>query len=203
MKRVFIVDDHPMVIEGMRSMLQQLSDVEVCGHAMNAASCLGYFVKNSADVVLLDINLPDQNGIEVCKALLKNRSTLKIVALTNFDQLTYLQNMKDAGAKGYLLKNASLDEIEKALHEVLAGNEYWLGKESVKETISDHNKLLLTRREVEVLKLIAEGLTNHEIAEKLFVSDSTVDSHRKNLISKLQVKNTAALVRTALESKII
>jgi DNA-binding NarL/FixJ family response regulator len=203
MRRVFIVDDHPMVIEGMRSMLQQLPDVEVCGHAMNAASCMGYFVKQNADVVLLDINLPDQSGIDVCKMLLKRKAELKIIALTNFDQLTYLQNMKEAGAKGYLLKNASLDEIETAMNAVCTGKEYWLGKENVKESLSDHNKLLLTRREIEVLKLIAEGMTNHEIASKLFVSDSTVDSHRKNLLSKLQVKNTAALVRTALENKII
>lgn len=203
MKRVFIVDDHPMVIEGMRSMLQQLPEVEVCGHAMNAASCLGYFVQQTADVVLLDINLPDQSGIEVCKTLLKRKAELKIIALTNFDQLTYLQSMKEAGAKGYLLKNASLDEIEAALTAVCAGKEYWLGKDSIRESMSDHNEMLLTRREIEVLKLIAEGLTNHEIAEKLFVSDSTVDSHRKNLISKLQVKNTAALVRTAIENKII
>ena len=202
-KRVFIVDDHPMVVEGMRSMLLQLDGVEVCGHATNARSCLGYFVKNTADVVLLDINLPDQSGIEVCKTLLQQKPELKIIALTNFDQLTYLQNMKDAGACGYLLKNSSIDEIEKAIQAAVSGKEYWLGRDSVRDSISDHNQPLLTRREIEVLKLIAEGLTNQEIADKLFVSASTVDSHRKNLISKLQAKNTAALVRTALENKII
>lgn len=203
MTRVFIVDDHPMVIEGIRSMLLQLPNIEVAGHAMNGASCLGYFVKNSADVVLLDINLPDQSGIDVCKTLLKKVPELKIIALTNFDQLTYLQNMKDAGASGYLLKNSSLDEIEKAITAATSGKQYWLGKDSVRESIHEHNQPLLTRREIEVLKLIAEGLTNPEIADKLFVSTSTVDSHRKNLILKLQVKNTAALVRTALENKII
>ena len=203
MIRIFIVDDHPMVVEGMRSILTQLTYVEVAGHAMNAASCMGYFVNNSADLVLLDINLPDQSGIDVCKALLKRKPELKVISLTNFDQLTYLQNMKDAGAKGYLLKNSYSDEIEKAITTVMAGNEFWLGRDNVRESIQDHNQLLLTRREIEVLKLIAEGLTNPEIADKLFVSTSTVDSHRKNLISKLQVKNTAALVRTALENKII
>lgn len=203
MTRVFIVDDHPMVIEGIRSMLVQLPDIEIAGHAMNAASCLGFFVKNSTDVVLLDINLPDQSGMEVCKELIRRRPALKIIALTNFDQLTYLQNMKDAGAQGYLLKNSSLEEIEKAIHAVVTGGEYWLGRDSVRDSIKDHNQPLLTRREIEVLKLIAEGLTNQEIADKLFVSASTVDSHRKNLISKLHVKNTAALVRTALENKII
>jgi DNA-binding NarL/FixJ family response regulator len=203
MTRVFIVDDHPLVVEGIRSMLLQLPAIEVAGHAMNAASCLGYFVSHTADVVLLDINLPDQSGIEVCKELLKKNPTLKIIALTNFDQLTYLQSMKDAGASGYLLKNSSVEEIEKAIEAAISGKEYWLGRDSVRESIRDHNQPLLTRREVEVLKLIAEGLTNPEIAEKLFVSASTVDSHRKNLIAKLQAKNTAALVRTALENKII
>jgi DNA-binding NarL/FixJ family response regulator len=203
MIRVFIVDDHPMVVEGIRSMLTQLPEVEVVGHAMNAASCMGFFVSNTADVVLLDINLPDQSGIDVCKELLKKKTGLKIIALTNFDQLTYLQNMKDAGARGYLLKNSSIEEIEKAIQAAVSGKEYWLGRDSVRDSISDHNQPLLTRREIEVLKLIAEGLTNQEIADKLFVSASTVDSHRKNLISKLQAKNTAALVRTALENKII
>ncbi|MBX2946868.1 MAG: response regulator transcription factor [Cyclobacteriaceae bacterium] len=203
MIRVFIVDDHPMVIEGIRSMLLQLPEMEVAGHAMNAASCLGYFVKNTADVVLLDINLPDQSGMELCNALLKRNPEMKIIALTNLDQLTYLQGMKEAGACGYLLKNSAADEIELAIRKVMEGKETWLGRDDVRDSIHDHNRLLLTRRELEVLKLIAEGLTNHEIAEKLFVSDSTVDSHRKNLISKLQVKNTAALVRTALERKII
>jgi DNA-binding NarL/FixJ family response regulator len=203
MTRIFIVDDHPMVVEGIRSMLLQLPEIEVVGHAMNAASCMGYFVNNSADVVLLDINLPDQSGMDVCKALLKEKPGVKIIALTNFDQLTYLQNMKEAGAKGYLLKNSSIDVIAKAINSVMTKKEYWLGRDDVRESIQAHNQMLLTRREVQVLKLITEGLTNQEIAEQLFVSASTVDSHRKNLISKLQVKNTAALVRTALENKII
>ncbi len=203
MTRIFIVDDHPMVIEGLQSMLHDLPEVEVAGFAMNAASCLVFFIKNTADIVLLDINLPDQSGISVCKELVRKRPGIKVIALTNFDQLTYLVNMKEAGAKGYLLKNSSLAEIEKAIRAVVEGGEYWLGRDSVRKSINEHNQPLLTRREIEVLKLIAEGLTNQEIADKLFVSISTVDSHRKNLISKLQAKNTAALVRTALENKLI
>lgn len=203
MNRILIVDDHPMVIEGIRMMLTQLEDVEVCGHAMNAASCLGYFIKNTADIVLLDINLPDQSGIDVCKALTKKFPDLKIIALTNFDQISYVQSMKDAGAHGYLLKNADIEEIKSAINRVTSGREYWLGRENVRESILEHNQPMITRREVEVLKLIAEGLTNQEIADSLFVSVSTVDSHRKNLLSKLQVKNTAALVRAAIEFKII
>jgi DNA-binding NarL/FixJ family response regulator len=134
---------------------------------------------------------------------LQQHPTLKIIALTNFDQLTYMQRMKDSGAQGYLLKNASLDEIEQAIEAVTSNQEYWLGRDNLQDTIKDHNQLLITRREIEVLKWIAEGLTNQEIADKLFVSTSTIDSHRKSLISKLQVKNTAALIRTAVQNKII
>jgi DNA-binding NarL/FixJ family response regulator len=203
MIQIFIVDDHPMVIEGLRNMLSQIPDLEIKGHAATAASCLGYFVRNDADVVLLDINLPDQNGIEVCKQLLKRKPGLKIIALTNHEQLTYLQGMKDAGAKGYLLKNASADQIESALNRVMDGRESWLGNPDLKDTFAQQNDLFLTRREIEVLRHIAAGMTNQEIADKLFVSVTTIDSHRKNLIAKLQVKNTAALVSTAYEKKIL
>lgn len=203
MKRVFIVDDHPLVIEGLQSMLSQLPEVEICGKAMNGASCLGYFVSNSADVLFLDINMPGMNGVDVCRHLLKDHPSLRVVALTNLDQLTYLQQMRAAGAVGYLLKNSSLDEISRAIEAVTSGKEYWLGRQSVKESIQDHNEAMLTRREVDVLRHIAQGLTNQEIADQLFVSVSTVDSHRKNLISKLQVRNTAALIRKAIERKLI
>jgi len=101
MTRIFVVDDHPMVVEGIKSMLLQVPDVEVTGYATSAASCMGYFVRNDAEVVLLDINLPDQSGIDVCKMLLKRKPDLKVIALTNHEQFTYLQGMKDAGAQGY------------------------------------------------------------------------------------------------------
>lgn len=203
MIKIFLVDDHPMVIEGLRSMLSQVADVEVVGHAATARSCLGFFLQNDADIVLLDISLPDENGIDLCRTLLKKKPSLKIIALTNHEQISYVQGMKDAGAKAYLLKNASHDTIEAILKTVLTGKESWLGNDNIKDSFANEDQLLLTRREIEVLKLIAEGLTNQEIADRLFVSASTIDSHRKNLISKLQVKNTAALVRKAFEKKIL
>jgi DNA-binding NarL/FixJ family response regulator len=192
-----------MVIEGMRSMLLQLPEVEVCGYAMNAASCIGYFVHNDADIVLLDISLPDQNGMDICNQLLKRKPHLRIIALTNHEQISYLQGMKEAGAKGYLLKNASIQKISEAIEMVMTGSESWLGNKNIKDSFGSQNEMLLTRREIEVLRLIAAGMTNQEIADKLFVSASTIDSHRKNLITKLQVKNTAALIAAAFEKKIL
>ncbi|MCU0368401.1 MAG: response regulator transcription factor [Cyclobacteriaceae bacterium] len=200
--RVFIVDDHPMVIEGLQSMLQQQQNIQLMGFATNAASCLGFFVNQKADVVLLDINLPDQNGMELCKLIKAKQPEVKILALSNYDQLSYIEQMKANGASGYLLKNTSVSELMQAISTVMTGGGWWNRLEQLtKEQLNQG--MVLTRREKEVLKLISDGLTNQEIADKLFVSASTVDSHRKNLISKLHVKNTAALVRTALESKII
>jgi DNA-binding NarL/FixJ family response regulator len=191
-----------MVIEGLRSMLLQQDNIQLMGFATNAASCLGYFVNQKADVVLMDINLPDQNGMELCALVKKKQPDVKIIALSNYDQLSYIEQMKANGADGYLLKNTSVNELMSAINKVMKGGTWWERLEKLAQ--DPHNQgMLLTRREKEVLKLIADGLTNQEIADKLFVSASTVDSHRKNLISKLHVKNTAALVRTAMESKII
>ncbi len=201
--RVFIVDDHPMVIEGLSAMLRSQPEIELTGFATNAASCLGYFVTQTADVVLMDINLPDKSGIELC-ALVKAKSpTTQIIALSNFDQLSYVERMKDSGASGYLLKNTPLTELMEAIRAVSQGEEWWNYLQNFTDQIESKNVLLLTRREKEVLSLIADGLTNIEIADKLFVSASTVDSHRKNMISKLHAKNTAALVRLALEQRLI
>jgi DNA-binding NarL/FixJ family response regulator len=201
--RVFIVDDHPMVIEGLSAMLRDQPEIELAGFATNAASCLGFFVNQSADVVLMDINLPDKNGIELC-ALVKAKSPkAKIIALSNFDQLSYVERMKDSGASGYLLKNTPLAELMEAIQTISKGGAWWNYLENFTDQMEAKSVMLLTRREKEVLNLIADGLTNVEIADKLFVSASTVDSHRKNLISKLNVKNTAAMVRFALENKLI
>ena len=201
--RVFIVDDHPMVIEGLSSMLRSRPTIELAGFATNAASCLGFFVNQSVDVVLMDINLPDKSGIELC-ALVKAKSPItKIIALSNFDQLSYVERMKESGASGYLLKNTPLAELMEAIETVNAGGVWWNYLEKFTNQMEAKQVMMLTRREKEVLGLIADGLTNVEIADKLFVSSSTVDSHRKNLISKLHVKNTAALVRFAFENKII
>jgi len=201
--RVFIVDDHPMVIEGLSSMLRSQVSIELAGFATNAASCLGFFVNQSVDVVLMDINLPDNSGIELC-ALVKAKSPItKIIALSNFDQLSYVERMKESGASGYLLKNTPLAELMEAIETVNAGGAWWNYLEKFTNQMEAKQVMMLTRREKEVLGLIADGLTNVEIADKLSVSSSTVDSHRKNLISKLHVKNTAALVRFAFENKII
>jgi len=207
MIRLFIVDDHPVVIEGIHSLLKNEKDIEWAGQAMNAQSCLGFFVNNTANIVLMDINLPDMSGIELSAIMKEKYPGIFILGLSTFNQGVYIKKMMENGASGYILKNSSKEELLNAIHTVCDGGIYFSGEagEALKQYQRSNQAELpaLSRREKEVLELIAEGYTNPEIAEKLFISPSTVDSHRKNLIAKLNVKNTASLVKLAVERKLI
>lgn len=202
--KIYIVDDHFMIIEGIRSMLQDEPAIEWMGHAYNAATCLSFLQHHTPDVILMDINLPDKSGIELCEEVFRCYPSIRILGLSTFNQMSYISRMLDSGAGGYLLKNATKQEILKAVETVMQRGTYlsleaadMLKKPELEEAPT------LTRREIEVLQLIAEGLTNPEMAEKLFVSASTIDTHRKHLLAKFNAKNTAALVRLATQMKFI
>ncbi len=206
MIRVFIVDDHPIVIEGIHSLLQNEKDIEWAGHAMNASSCLGYFVNNTADVVLMDISMPGMDGVELCAIMNEKYPEVFVLGLSTFNQGLYIKKMMANGASGYLLKNSPKEELLKAIHTVSDGGIFFSGEagEALKEYQKSSAQLPeLSPREKEILALIAEGFTNPQIAEKIFLSPFTVDSHRKNLLAKLGVKNTASLIRLAVERKLI
>jgi DNA-binding NarL/FixJ family response regulator len=206
MIKIYIVEDHSVVIEGIYSLLQNEKGIEVCGYAINAQNCIDYFANHTADVILMDIGLSDMSGIDLCTIIKKKYPGIMIIALSTFNQGTYIKKMMEAGASGYLLKNTSKVEILEALKTVGEGKIY-LSFEVDKElqlTKEENDSIpLLTKREKEILILIAEGLTNQQIKEKLFISIDTVDSHRKNLHTKLQVKNTAMLIRYAIEHKMV
>lgn len=201
--KVFIVDDHYMVIEGIRSLLSNESSVEWIGHAMNADSCLAFLNQCQPDVLLMDIGLPDKSGIELCKVVTERYPSVFVIGLSTFNQQSFIQKMMENGASGYILKNATLDELMEAITTVAHGKTY-LSFEAGKTLYRTKNtSVILTRREKEVLELIAEGLTNTEVAARLFVSTTTVDTHRKNLLAKFEVKNTATLIRLAVQLQII
>ena len=196
--KTFIVDDHYMVIEGIRSLLQNEKSVEWMGHAMNAASCLAFLNKELPDVILMDINLPDMSGIDLCREVKTKYPSVFIIGLSTFNQQSFIQKMMDNGASGYVLKNATQEEITSAIETVMKGKTYL--SEEASNTLRKENgtNIVLTRREKEVLELIADGMTNAEIAQKLFISVTTVDTHRKNLLAKFETKNTAALIKIAV-----
>ncbi len=207
MIRVFIVDDHPVVIEGIHSLLKNEKDIEWVGQAMNATSCLGFFVNNTADVLLMDISMPGMDGVELCGIMKEKYPGVFILGLSTFNQGIYIRKMMENGASGYILKNSSKEELLKAIHAVNDGDIYFSGE--VGQALEEYKKYSrnelpeLTSREKEILELIAEGYTNPQIAEKIFLSPFTVDSHRKNLLAKLNVKNTAMLIRLAVENKLL
>jgi DNA-binding NarL/FixJ family response regulator len=203
MIRVFIVDDHPVVIEGIHSLLQNEKDIAWVGQAMNAQSCLGFFVNNTADVVLMDISMPGMDGVELCAVMKEKYPGIFILGLSSFNQGIYIKKMLENGASGYILKNSSKEDLIKAIHSVNEGSIFINGE--VAESLREHERAgkfqlpVLTPREKEILQLISEGYTNPQIAEKIFLSPFTVDSHRKNLLAKLGVKNTATLIKLAVE----
>ncbi len=204
--KVFIVDDHYMVIEGIKSLLLSDPDIEFIGHASTAISCLSYLEHNEPDILLLDISLPDMSGIELCLEIRKIYPTIRIIGLSTFNQHSFIEKMMENGAMGYVLKNATKQELSLAIKNVFHGQKYLSYEASLtlKEThMASGDAPLLTRREKEILELISEGMTNPEIADKIFVSVSTVDTHRKNLLAKFKVKNTASLIKIAAQNKLI
>ncbi len=202
--KIFIVDDHYMVIEGIRSLLQNEREIEWMGHATNADSCLAFLKHQQPDVILMDINLPDKSGIDLCKEVVELYPAVFIIGLSTFSQQSFIQKMMDNGASGYVLKNATQEELMEGITTVAKGKKY-LSNEAAKslQKSLQNGMPVLTRREKEVLELIADGLTNIEIGQKLFISTTTVDSHRKNLLAKFEAKNIASLIKTAMQLQLI
>jgi DNA-binding NarL/FixJ family response regulator len=201
--KLFIVDDHYLVIEGIRSMLQNEKNMEWMGHAMNAASCLAFLKHQQPDILFMDINLPDKSGVDLCKEVSEQFPAVSILGLSTYNQQPVIRNMMDNGAMGYVLKNASKQEILHAITTVRLGKTFlsFEAGQSLLETTDGTPEI--TRREKEVLQLIAEGLTNAEIAAKLFISVPTVNAHRKSLIEKFDAANTAMLIAKATKSGIV
>jgi DNA-binding NarL/FixJ family response regulator len=201
--KVFIVDDHYMVIEGIRSLLQAERDIEWSGHATSAESCMAFLKQFQPDVLLMDINLGAESGIDLCKAVREKYPSVFIIGLSTFNQQSFIQKMMDNGASGYVLKNASQPELMEAIHTVAKGKTYMSDEAAQTLRKQDESNIIITRREKEILELIGAGLTNPEIAQKLFISVATVDTHRKNLLAKFEVKNTAALIKMAVQLQLI
>jgi len=204
---VLIVEDHPIVSESLARIIAD-SDLKVeCFHAGNATKGLAYLNGNTFDLILLDINLPDMNGIEFCKIAKSRFPEQKILAITTIAQRHVVEKMLEQGADGFILKTSDIDDIIGGIRHILSGKQIYLGKgvkELMKGNASENNDLpMITKRESEILKHIADGLTNQEIADQLFISIFTVDSHRKNLLLKFNAKNTATLVKIVVSKGII
>ncbi len=197
MTKILIVDDHPMVTEGLKSLLSTEVNLEVVAICNNAYDTMEFLKNNTVNIAFLDINLPDINGIELCKKIKTSYPTIKSIAITTFAERSYITKMIEAGALGYLLKNSTKDIILEAIHKVGKG-EYFMNVPYHENNETENSEApYLTKREKEVLSYIAEGMTNQEIATKLFLSVLTVNSHRKNLMYKFNANNTALMIKEA------
>lgn len=202
---ILIVDDHPMVLEGMRSMLAQINFVNINGTASNAYEAIQQIKTSPPDILITDINMPEISGIELTAKIKTEFPEVKVIAMSTFKERSYISQMIQSGASGYLVKSASKEEIEEAILSVYEGKLYMsLDINLSTEEKQDISKApVLSSREKEVLELIADGLTNPQIAAKLFISLHTVDSHRKNLLTKFGINNTASLIKLAAKYNMV
>jgi DNA-binding NarL/FixJ family response regulator len=202
---IFIIDDHPVVVAGLSALLKNFDEVKVAGSVGNAFEAVQFLKSNTVDLVLLDINLPDISGIDLCKKIYKEFPGIKILGISTFGERSYISRMIENGASGYLIKNASEAEIREAIQTVMAGKLYLsVSMQNLLKSNTSYAEIpAITKREKEILNLISEGYTTNQMAEKLFISPLTVESHRKNLLTKLNVNNTAALIRRAVSMNLV
>jgi DNA-binding NarL/FixJ family response regulator len=212
---IVLVDDHKIIRDGIKAFLNDDSGIRVVGEGANGNELLEILEQKHPDVLLMDINMPEMDGFEATKAVKEKYPDIKVLVLSMLDHEKYVNKMMEAGATGYALKNAGKDELLFAIKTVASGAKFIctdIGLSFMNKLQSNPQPLQITtekkgaelsNREIEVLRNIAEGLTNAEIADKLFTSKRTIESHRQNIIEKTQVKNTAALIKYALTNGII
>lgn len=208
--RILIADDHKIVQEGMASVISQHPDFEVVGYAKNGNEVIKAIPQASPDIILMDINMPQLDGISTTHILQKSFPLIGVIVLSMHSEAYYIKRAIEAGAQGYLLKTAGKKVVFEAIEAVKRGSKYFPNE--IKDLLLDifqspTNDVArledLTDREKEVLSLIAREFSTKEIADKLFISTHTVDTHRKNLLSKLQVKNVVGLARFALQHGLV
>ncbi|MEX0770382.1 MAG: response regulator transcription factor [Balneolaceae bacterium] len=205
---ILLVDDHEIVRDGLKSLIKTQPGLEVVGEAAEGEQALGLCENLEIDLVIMDISMPGMDGIEGTTRIKELYPEIKILALTVSNQDLHVRKMIQAGASGYILKSTTREELKEAIHTIMEGQHYFSSdatRSVMMELVQNkgkpkrREKIEITKREKEVLKLIVREYTNQKIAEKLFISVRTVDAHRRNLLQKTGAKNTAGLVRYALE----
>ena len=207
--RILLADDHALFLSGLSGLLARRPECEVVGTAANGAECLELIRTVPHDVVLMDIDMPVMDGIEATERALAEHPDEQIITLSMHAEETFYFRMVEAGAKGFILKSADLDEVVAAIHVVCEGGSFFSQEllqhlvGSLKTSRHDQPEELLSDREKEILLLICKGLSNQEIGDRLFISKRTVDKHRANILEKTGCKNTANLVVWAIKNSVV
>lgn len=207
--RIAICDDHQLVIDGLSSLLSGQDDIEIIATGNTGAEALRLAEHLKLDILLLDVDMPEMNGIEATRRIKASSSEVRVIILSMHDEKSIIQHLMDVGADGYILKHASQEELLTGIRNVAKGKKHFSSEVTLallKDEPGNSGQLSaydLTEREVEILTLIAEGLSNKEVGDKLFISHRTVDTHRTNLMKKLEVHNIAGLIRFAMKHGLI
>lgn len=212
--KIFIADDHQVLIDGLKVVLDAHKKFEVVGTAGNGVNLINNVCSTHAEILIMDINMPEKDGIEVLKEFKERGYCCKVIVLSSYDDIHLIKEVMKLGASGYLSKDCAGDSIMEAIETVYHGKDYFsqnisrkifssLSKNVAEDVNTLNIQMILSEREMEILKLIVDEYSNKEISEKLCVSNSTVETHRKNLIKKLNVKNTIGLVKYALKNNLV
>lgn len=206
MIQLAITDDQVIILNGLQKILADVQNIRITGVYNNGDELLEGIAKEQPDVLLLDIQMPGKSGIELAAIITRQYRNIKIIALTNIDVVAQIKKILQQGVMGYLLKDASPETIINAIETVYGGEQYI--QEQLRQLLlsslsASNSKQIVTRREKEILQLIVDEFTNQEIADKLFLSLRTVENHRNNLLQKLDVKNTAGLVKIAIQEGLV
>ncbi|MEJ8756856.1 response regulator transcription factor [Pontibacter sp. H259] len=209
--RVIVTEDHKLLRQGLAMLLREDPLIEVVGEAGNGVELLQLLAHTTADVILMDLNMPDMNGFEATEKVVQQYPETKVIALSMLNNIQFVQKILQHGAVGYLLKTTGKEELRSAIKLVAGGNKYICSELSISmlsgnlpdQEPAPADAAGLSKREIEVLSLIAEGFTNAEIADKLFTSKRTIETHRQNILEKTGAKNTANLIKYAIGHRLI
>ncbi|MBS7254741.1 response regulator [Flavobacterium branchiicola] len=213
--KIHLADDHQVLIDGLTNLLQTVENFEVVGSSLNGNNVYDEVLQNNADILILDISMPEKDGIKVLQEFNAKKSPCKIIILSSYDDLKIIKEVMKLEAKGYLTKKCAGENIIEAIHSVYQGQDYFSDaiREKVFKSLTQNNPKLnkniytenqiLSPREIEIITLISLEYSGKEISEQLFISINTVETHRKNIMKKLQTKNTIGLVKYALKNNLI
>jgi DNA-binding NarL/FixJ family response regulator len=210
MTEILIIDDHPLVSDGIKTMLKDADSISIEGACKTAAEAIHFLESKSVDVILLDINLPDMDGLQLCELLRKKRVTAKILGLTSTNEASIITGLLQRGGNGYLLKNMEREELIDAINSVI-NNRLYLSKEANAKILEQFQNIgaaldnmpVLTRREKEILQMLSDGMNGPQIAEKLCLSYYTIETHRKNLLKKFNANTLQMLLKIARDYKML
>lgn len=205
-QRIFIVDDHQMVIDGINLMLEGKSDFTVVGESTQPLMVLQLLENTPADILITDVGMPDMSGVELSRAVKNKYPPIKILALSMFGDSQIIAEMIDAGISGYILKNAGKKELIEALTKIAEGQNYFgqeITLQLMKSFKRNQEEAKLTDREIEIIRMIEKDMTTRDIADTLFISERTVETHRKNILHKTNTQTVVGLLKYAYERKII